>query len=408
MSDLWALSATELVAGYRAREFTPVEVIDSVGVRIEALDGLLGAFTTLCLDRARDEAAALRPDDQRPLAGVPFGAKDLLDSAGVRTTYGSALFAEHVPSVDAAAIASLRAAGALLVGKTQTHEFAWGITSVNPSIGSSHNPWDPQRIPGGSSGGSGVALAARMVPLALGTDTGGSIRIPAAFCGVMGFKPTYGRIDVAGAWPLAPSLDHVGVMARTPDDLELLYRALIASELPGDGREVVCAQDDLEWACDAFDVFAVVQAVEAARVHAGAGLFPDRAGEYGADVRQRLERAVEVDPLAYVDAARRREELRGRFAQVLAGGALLETPVATVPPPRPQDTATLRGMVMPHTTPQNLAGLPACSVRRGFDDDGLPIATQITGAAGDDAGVLRAARRAYEAAGSAVQDAWPL
>lgn len=430
MSDLWALSAAELLGGYRRGDFTPAEVIDAIGARIERLNPKLGAFTTQCLDRARDEAAAVRPGDPRALAGVPFAAKDLFDSDGVRTTYGSAMFAGHVPSSDAAAVATLRAAGAILVGKTQTHEFAWGITCVNEAMGSARNPWDPERIAGGSSGGSAAALAARMVPLAIGTDTGGSVRIPAAFCGVMGLKPTYGRISLDGVWPLAPSLDHAGPMARTPADLELLFAALgggfqprlasldgvrvrIGPDVP---EPVVATLGDLgarvepgaqPWDQAAFAIFSLIQAVEAAAAHRAAGLYPDRLDEYGADVRSRLERAARVDPAAYVEATAARETLRAEFVDLLQGDALLVTPVAAVPPPRPEDTATLRDAVMPHTTPQNLAGLPACAVRTGFDEHGLPVGVQITGAAGRDGAVLSAARALHEATRDGVQSRWP-
>ena len=387
--ELWELGATELLGGYAAREFTPVEVIDALGARIEEMNPSLGAFTTLCLDRARDEAAAPRPG---PLAGVPFAAKDIFVSVGVRTTYGSAMFTAHVPERDAAAVATLRDAGAILVGKTQTHEFAWGITSVNEAMGSSRNPWDPTRVPGGSSGGSAVALAARMVPLAIGTDTGGSIRIPASFCAIAGLKPTYGRVSLKGVWPLAPSLDHAGPMARTIDDLELLYRVLSGDAEPEPSAEPEVVETDLSDIGEWLEVYAVIQGVEAVRVHGGAGLFPDRAAEYGADVRHRLERASGVDPDAYVVATRRREELRGELARRLSGRRLLATPVATVQPPRPEDAVTMRDSVMPHTTPQNLTGLPACAVCTGFDGDGLPTGVQITGPAGSDLAVLRAAR----------------
>src|SRR5207244_9838429 len=157
----------------------------------EELDPHLGAFTTLCIERAREEAGAIeaayrRREESGPLAGLPFGVKDLFDSQAVRTTYGSPMFADHVPAEDAAAVRRARLAGAILVGKTQTHEFAWGITSVNTALGSAHNPWALDRVSGGSSGGSAAALAADEVPLTLGSDTGGSIRVPAAFCGVVG------------------------------------------------------------------------------------------------------------------------------------------------------------------------------------------------------------------------------
>ena len=442
-AELCALSATELRAGYRAGDFTPVEVVDAIAARIERMNAGLGAFTTLCLDRAREEAQrADVADDDRPLAGVPFAAKDLYDTAGVRTTYGSAIFAGHVPDRDAAAVAAVKNAGGILVGKTQTHEFAWGITSINESVGSSHNPWDPRRIPGGSSGGSGVALAARMVPLALGTDTGGSIRIPGAFCGVTGLKPTFGRVDLGGVWPLSPSLDHAGPMARTPLDLALLLGAMEehpALPVPrGLGRQTIVTCPELHLtpatlavgramgaAVDKLkhlgaqveerslpgaehieDTFRVIQACEALHVHTDAGLFPSRLGEYTSDVRSRLQAAPRVPPSDYVRATERREHLRANLGRLLRDGALLITPVSAVAPPTPDDTATLRSTVMPYTMPQNLTGFPSVAVRAGFDPHGLPIGIQITAPPWREADALRAARALYDATPE-VQERWP-
>ena len=445
MRDLWALSAGELLAGYAAREFTPVEVIDAVGGRIEALNPALGAFTTLCLDRARTEAAA---GSAGPLAGVPFAVKDLIDTEGVRTTYGSRIFADNVPTRDATAVAALRSAGAVLVGKAQTHEFAWGITSINDAMGSSRNPWDPTRVPGGSSGGSAVALAARMVPLALGSDTGGSIRIPAGFCGVMGLKPTFGRIDARGVWPLAPSLDHAGPMARTPDDLALAFAAL-DGRAPGaaptsssslDGVTVVTCTDlhsvplppdrsrvyeDAVQLLQSLgariverpfrvadlidDTFRVVQLCEAAKVHQDAGIFPAREDEYGQDVGWRVRYATEADPRDYLDAAANRERIRTEFGRLLHDGAVLVTPTSAVPPAHSDDLAALHGFragVMPNTTPQNLAGVPSCAVRAGFDDDGLPVGVQFTAAPWRDEDALRVAAAFYGATED-VQGRWP-
>jgi len=444
VSELWELSAAELRAGYRAREFSPVEVVDALAARIERLNPSLGAFTALCLDRARAEAAAMDvASDDRPLAGVPFAAKDLFDSAGVRTTYGSAIFAGQVPDRDAPALDAVRrGAGGILMGKTQTHEFAWGITSINESLGSSRNPWDPRRIPGGSSGGSAVALAARMVPLALGTDTGGSIRIPASFCGVTGLKPTFGRIDTRGLWPLSPSLDHAGPMARTPADLALLLGAMEDDEplaVPrGLGRVTIVTCPDLHLspatppveralraAVDALErlgarvekrplpgaehieeTFRVIQTCEALHVHTDAGLFPSRLGEYGSDVRQRLAAAPRVPPSDYVHATDWRERLRSAFGRLLGDGALLITPLAAVAPPTPDDTATLRSTVMPYTMPQNLTGFPSVAVRAGFDPHGLPIGVQITAPPWREADALRTARALWEATPD-VQDRWP-
>ncbi|HKP17229.1 MAG TPA: amidase, partial [Gaiellaceae bacterium] len=231
MNELVGLSARELLSGYRGRSFSPVEVVQALAARIEKLDPELGAFTTLCIERALEEARAAERryagDEPAPaLAGVPFGVKDLFDSEGVRTTYGSPMFDGHVPGVDAEAVRRARDAGAVLIGKTQTHEFAWGITSVNLLMGTSRNPWAPARMSGGSSGGSAVALAAHLVPLALGSDTGGSIRVPSAFCGTVGLKPTYGRVSTTGVFPLARSLDHPGPMARTPADAALLLATI--------------------------------------------------------------------------------------------------------------------------------------------------------------------------------------
>ena len=230
MSGSNTLGVGELLREFASRRLSPVEVLDAVAARIAAIDHRVGGFTALCLERARAEAIASeeawRRGEARALEGVPFGAKDLFDSEGVPTAYGSPMFAAHVPGRDAEAVRRTRSAGAILVGKTQTHEFAWGITSVNELRGSARNPWALDRVSGGSSGGSAVVLAADEVPMTLGSDTGGSIRVPASFCGIVGLKPTFGRISAAGAWPLARSLDHPGPMARTPADAALLLEAV--------------------------------------------------------------------------------------------------------------------------------------------------------------------------------------
>ena len=438
-TDAPSSPACDLLAAYRSRTLSPREVVESLAARIEWLNPSLGAFTTLCLERALDEAAAAerlyaRGESVGPLAGVPFAAKDLFDSEGVRTTYGSRMFASHVPERDAAAVATLRRAGAILIGKTQTHEFAWGITSVNEAIGSSRNPWDPERVPGGSSGGSAVALAAGMVPLALGSDTGGSVRIPAAFCGVLGFKPTFGRLDTRGLWPLAPSLDHAGLMARDPRDLALGLGVLdepvdlkgaslagvtivacpdlhVVDPAPGIAAAYRHALAAAESAgarvverpfppADRIDgTFRVLQAGEALRVHGDAGLYPARAAEYGDDVRHRLDAAAALDPGAYAAAAPDRETIRSALLRLVGDGGLLLTPVSAVPPPRTDDLGSMRAAVLPFTTPQNLAGLPVCAVPAGLDELGLPVGVQITGAPHADADVLLAAAALVSATG---------
>jgi aspartyl-tRNA(Asn)/glutamyl-tRNA(Gln) amidotransferase subunit A len=468
VSELHELGARELLDEFRAGRASPVEALDSVASRIESVDGIIGGFTELCLERARGEAraaeAAWAGGDPRPLEGIPFGAKDLFDSEGVRTAYGSPMFAAHVPARDAEAVRRARAAGAILIGKTQTHEFAWGITSVNELMGSSHNPWALGRVSGGSSGGSAVALAAEEVPLALGSDTGGSIRVPSAFCGTVGLKPTYGRISCAGVWPLARSLDHPGPMARTPADAALLLSALAGVdpadpatedvplgdveadlsrgvsglaigispdlelvELAPDVRSVV---DDARRVLESggaclvevalpeaelvYPAFGVIQRAEALEAHRRAGLFPARRPEYGADVRGRLESATEVTLADFLAASADRQRVRAAFARALQACDLLLTPVSAGSPlPLGAETVehggrevTFRELVMSYTTPQDLVGLPACSVRAGFDALGIPVGVQLTGPPWSEALVLRAAQ-AFHDATAAIQSRRP-
>jgi aspartyl-tRNA(Asn)/glutamyl-tRNA(Gln) amidotransferase subunit A len=278
------------------------------------------------------------------------------------------MFAANTPDADAAAVRSVREAGAILVGKTQTHEFAWGMTSVNARMGTARNPWRTERVAGGSSGGSAVALAARLVPLAMGSDTGGSIRIPSAFCGTVGFKPTYGRIAMEGVWPLAPSLDHTGPMARTPADAALLLGAMehgarVPANLALDGDltgvrvgvwpdlHLVALAPDVRSAFDGavrivgelgarveevalpaahglLATFGVIQLAEALLTHSRAGLYPDRRADYGEDVRRRLDAAERVTLADYLAATAHRERLRAA-AVALRPGRSPDRPPAT-------------------------------------------------------------------------------
>jgi aspartyl-tRNA(Asn)/glutamyl-tRNA(Gln) amidotransferase subunit A len=457
--ELTRLRVEELIDAYAARRLSPVEVLDALALRIDAIDARVGGFTALCLDRAwleakKAEAAWVR-GTARPLEGVPFGAKDLFDSEGVRTAYGSPMFAAHVPARDAEAVRRARAAGAVLVGKTQVHEFAWGITSVNEQMGSARNPWAFDRVAGGSSGGSAVVLAADEVPLALGSDTGGSIRIPSAFCGVVGLKPTWGRISGAGAWPLARSLDHPGPMARSPGDALRLLEVVagvdradpstedaplgdLRGELSrGVGGLVVGICPDLHLVPLARDVrvvfdgvvemleeagarlvelpfveagliypaFGVIQRAEALDTHRRAGLYPARRPEYGADVLGRLDAATEVTVEEYLAASADRQRVRAGFARLFRACDVLLTPVSAGSPlPVGEEKVvhegaelTFRDLVMGYTTPQDLVGLPACAVRAGFDALGIPVGVQFTGPLWGEARVLRAAQGLFDA-----------
>lgn len=459
MDGLTRLGVHELLEGYAARRISPVEVMDAVSTRIDAVDRSVGGFTALCLDRAREEAVAAEvawnSGTPRPLEGIPLGVKDMFDSEGVRTAYGSSMFDSHVPSRDAEVVRRARASGAILVGKTQTHEFAWGITSVNERMGSAHNPWALERVTGGSSGGSAAVLAADLVPLTIGSDTGGSIRVPAAFCGVIGLKPTYGRISGRGGWPLAVSLDHPGPMARTPADAALLLGVLSGVDaadpattdapcaetggalsggfggltigicpdlhvvpLAPDVREVYDAtlrvleaggarfEDiSLPEAGLIYPAFGIIQRAEALDTHRRAGLYPARREEYGEDVRGRLDAATEVTLEEYLAASVDRRRVRSAFSRLFGSCDVLLTPVSAGSPlPIGDETVihqgeelTFRELVMSYTTPQDLVGLPACAVRAGFDALGIPVGVQFTAAPWHEALALRAAQALFDA-----------
>ena len=460
MTDLVRLSASELLEGFRARAFSPLEALDALAARIESTDPSLGAFTTLALDEARAEAGRWTAAYQQgevtaSLGGVPFAVKDLFDTAGVRTTYGSPQFRDHVPDADAEAVRRVKAAGGILLGKTQTHEFAWGITSVNQRMGTSRNPWSRDRISGGSSGGSAVALAADEVPVALGSDTGGSIRVPSAFCGTVGLKPTYGRISAAGVFPLARTLDHPGPMARTPADTALLLEVLAGvdpndpatEDVPVGGlrsgldsglrglRVAICpslhlvalapdvarvweaalgtlrslgadlVEAEFPGAERIYPTFVVVQRAESLFTHEQRGLFPQHRDDYGEDVRGRLEAATGVTVSAYLAASAERQRIRAAFSWLFREADVLLTPIgAGSPVPIGEERVAhlgreieFRELVMTYTVPQDLTGLPACAVRAGFDDLGIPVGVQFTGPPWHEARVLRAVAAFFEA-----------
>ncbi|HVF76486.1 MAG TPA: amidase [Acidimicrobiales bacterium] len=419
------MTAAGLLDQYRRGQVSPVEVVAAVEERAAEVEPTFNTLTATAFEQARADAAAsaARYAEGRPLPldGVPVVVKDMIDTAGLRTTYGSKMFVDHVPHDDAPVVAALRAAGAVVVGKAATHEFAWGITTDNAHFGPTRNPRSPAHVPGGSSGGSGAALAAGLVPLALGTDTVGSVRIPAAFCGVVGLRPTYGLVDTTGVFPLAPSFDVVGPMAATVADVRLLLGAMApVGGARASARIGVCPDLDQlplgPWAragLDAalrlagdvatvafpdapplFETASTIVLAEALHTHRRAGLWPSRADDYSDELRPRFASAEAVNLPRYLDAQEARRRLMRTVAGLFEEVDVLLSAVSTVAPlPIGADPTGFREAVMTCTALQSLCGLPACVVPVGVDAEGLPTAVQVTGACGADALVLDAAER---------------
>jgi len=353
-----------------------------------------------------------RPDPSRP--GIPLAVKDLFDTAGLVTTYGSSLFVDHVPAETAEAVTRLEAAGYANVGKTNLHEFAYGVSSQNPHFGTVPNPRAPGRLAGGSSGGSAAALAAGLADAALGSDSGGSIRIPAAWCGIVGFKPSFGLVPLDGCFPLAPSFDHAGPMARSVADCEAMLLALAPKFEPTQVASLEELRVGVAWLDEAEPlVRARVEAAAALFPHRRAlglphpdgidavfmrevadvhrGLFPEQADAYGENVRTKLERCLEVSDAEFEAGVKLRADYRSRTEEALAGLDLLITPTVPLVAP-PAESAELE--IRPHATrftfPINVVGWPALALPCGRAEHGLPASVQLTAPRGNDALVLAA------------------
>lgn len=455
--------AVTIAGAIRRRELDPVSVVEAVLDRIDATEPAYNAFVTVtgdaAIQAARQVKDRLAQDDVEvgPLAGVPIAFKDLYDVAGVRTTAGSRVFADRVPDEDATTVRRLRDAGAVNVGKTATHEFAFGPTTDSPFNGPTRNPWSTQHSPGGSSGGSGAAVAAGIVPLAMGTDTGGSVRMPAAACGIVGLKPTYGRVSKYGIVPLSWSVDHAGPLTRSVADAAVALRVLagsdpldptaahaeiddyaVAVERAGEGLADVRLGVPINWversldssvrtafeqALDTLralgatieemelpsvDVMTLVNRIlsmcEAGAYHAD--LLARHGGDYAPDVRARLELGQFISTRDYLLAQRLRSELSRAVAGVMQDFDALLTPTMPITAPQigqnfweyDDDTVeTVAEAMIRYTAPISVSGNPALSVPAGFSETGLPVALQIVGRLFDESTVLRIGA-AFEAA----------
>jgi aspartyl-tRNA(Asn)/glutamyl-tRNA(Gln) amidotransferase subunit A len=362
---------------------------------------------------ARDGIFLARPD--APADGIALAVKDLLDTAGLTTTYGSAIFAQHVPDTSAESVRLAEAAGYVNVGKTNLHEFAYGTTSENPHFGTVPNPLAPGRIAGGSSGGSAAALAAGLADAALGTDSGGSIRIPSACCGTVGLKPTYDLVSSDGCFPLAPSFDHVGPMARTVDECAALLAALAPAFEPDavelhelrvgvawiDEAEPLVAErvraaaahfthrTELEWPRPHIDALFMR---EVADVHRE--LFAEHAELYGDDLATKIERCLAVSDGEVAAALRARGDYDEQCRELFDGLDLLLTPtLPCVAPPTGVGDIGLRTTLIRNTLPFNTLGWPALALPCGGAEGGLPASVQLVAAPDGDALVLAAGER---------------
>jgi aspartyl-tRNA(Asn)/glutamyl-tRNA(Gln) amidotransferase subunit A len=349
---------------------------------------------------------------EEPSQGIRLAVKDLFDTAGLTTTYGSIVFADHVPGKSAEAVTRLEGAGYANVGKTNLHEFAYGITSVNPHYGTVPNPSFPGRMAGGSSGGSAAALAAGLADAALGTDSGGSIRIPAACCGVVGFKPTYGLVSLEGVFPLAPSFDHAGPMARSVAECTAMMRVLADGFEPMTVESLEEVEVGVAW-LEPADVLVRARVGEAselfprrreidfplaekigrvfmrevADVHRD--LFAEFADSYGDNVRTKVERCLTVTDAEYERSVGAREAFREQAGDTAERLDLVLTPtLGSVAPRLPVDDLEIREATIRFTIPFNALGWPTLALPCGPAEDGLPASLQIVGKPGSDALVL--------------------
>jgi aspartyl-tRNA(Asn)/glutamyl-tRNA(Gln) amidotransferase subunit A len=456
--ELQQLTLAEAARKIQAKELSPRELALAYAERIQSLDPLLNCFITRTLDTALEQARRAKSEIQNgnyrgPLHGIPLAIKDLYETAGVRTTAGSRFFADYLPQEDAQVIQKLKNAGAVFLGKLNMHEIALGVTNVNPHYGPCHNPWSPERVSGGSSGGSAAAVAAGLCLGSLGSDTGGSIRIPASLCGVVGLKPTYGRVSLRGVIPLSWNLDHAGPLARSTRDAAILLQAIagydaqdpVSENVPVPdylagleagvrGWRIGLASDDFFTKSDpqvwqaiqaAADVFrglgAQVIPVELPEAHQAAranGLMVQsdaaafhqerlaaRPEDFGSDVLQRLQSGAALTSGEY-SLARRTQTLFRRHCEMLFETIdLLITPATpvTAPPIEGPDAVEQARRLTRFTAPFNLAGLPALSLPAGFAGQEspteleLPVGMQLVAPAWAEARLLCGAY-AYEQA----------
>ena len=440
MDNLSSLTISDALDAIGEGKISAGELVDACSRQIERLNPKLNAFITV-IDPKEAINAQLSENhaaSSNALRGIPIAIKDLFDLAGVRTTIGSKFFADHIAQQDGFVVDKLRQAGAIIMGKTNTHEIALGITGNNPHYGTARNPWDTTRIPGGSSSGSAIAVATGMALGALGSDTGGSIRIPASLCGIVGFKPTFGRVSLRGVFPLSWNLDHVGPLTKSVRDAALLLQVIAVYDpldpasvkmLTGDylghlkdevkGRKIALGTGEFIETSDPEVLHAVRETAnvfeslgckvnevdvswlkEAALANKlmtqsdGAAVHRNRLREhpelFGDDIRRRLEDGTNTPLADYILARRTQAEAKKKFEQFFESYDFLILPATPIAAPTIEghDAVEQAGRLTRFTAPFNLTGLPALSLPCGFTKEGLPIGLQIVSRAWGESKVL--------------------
>jgi len=458
-TDLAFLSIEQASQLLRRKEISPVELVDASLARIERLNPAINAFLTILAEPARRQARAAEREIRSgrwrgPLHGISISLKDNFWTRGIRTTAGSKILGDFVPEKNSDVAASLARAGAILLGKTNMHEFAYGITSENPHYGPVHNPWAPGRISGGSSGGSVASVASGMCFASVGTDTGGSIRIPSALCGIVGLKPTFGLVSVEGSVPLAVSFDHAGPIARSVADACIMLEAIAGKypkgetrpdfrklrknrprrfrlgwpkefffeRLDSEVRRLVEAagklfesslgarirESSLPRLAGAIDVATNVVVGEASYYHESQGYYPALADGYGDDVRGHLQWGHDLRAVDYLRGVAKRREIEEDFAAAFEHVDVILAPTSPIPAPPigasevrvagERETA-VRAELLRLTRPANLTGQPAISIPCGFTREGLPVGLQLIAPKWAEARLLSIALAYEEATG---------
>lgn len=444
MASLITLESIKTISDrIRDGDLSPLELVESCLERINKFDSSLDAFITILEERARIDAKIAEKQIKEgpyigPLHGIPFSIKDVICAEGVKCTAGSKIMSDYISKIDATSVAKMKKAGAILIGTNNTHEFACGITNVNPHYGSSRNPWNTSKLSGGSSGGSAVSVAAGMVPVSLATDTSGSIRVPSSLCGVVGLKPTYGRVSKYGIVDLAPSLDHVGCITRSAWDaaavLQIIagrdpldpttenkkvpdYVKIVEGEETSNKRisvgipeeyffdylrpdvertfldfiDTIKSMDISVFDIHIRDVDKIYESWRPLRLGESAEIhmkwLQTRSEDYGEDVRRMLMQGTEVSAVDYIRAHKFRKDLRNEFVRLLKNFDVLIVPTTPITAPGFDEQAVdIGGQTLQiyqalsrQTIVFDSTGLPAISIPVGFSKDNMPIGAQIIG-----------------------------